>query len=410
MEYSRVIISLLFFIQDTTYRWTDNSPYVYRNWAVPGTHQWPTRRQMCATQNGFLVYLRCISLNNTGLTDLADVLRTRLQPFANNNTLLCTAMLIHDIITKWISIPCEQLIYSSLIICETNRDMLVEQLVQNKTTNNFTFYNDAYIPGKNYIYYPDYVYDIYIDDTNADLQYSPHEVYTYTDYPEYTSLKLRAVPTKHITNDGTYDTGWRSCPNTSVYLYDICVMIWEDRYNGSVTPRECYHQAFRWNNTFQQYKSQLLLYIRQWLAVDDVLYVINRVREDSTTCTTIQLVDKAHQLDTELKETGVDVPCADGTRKIYLCLSEPISRSNTDCPTGTYQCSDDTCISVEYLCDGAGDCQDNDDEEFCRPQCTDSDDNVCRHSCKLPHCVCDPLYFQCDTGGCISYHKVGTSM
>ncbi len=42
-----------------------------------------------------------------------------------------------------------------------------------------------------------------------------------------------------------------------------------------------------------------------------------------------------------------------------------LSRSTEECEEDEKQCSDGTCITVDYLCDGIVDCSTGEDEEGC---------------------------------------------
>ena len=70
-------------------------------------------------------------------------------------------------------------------------------------------------------------------------------------------------------------------------------------------------------------------------------------------------------------------------------------------------CQDYTYILNHHVCDGNIDCPDGGDEETCAHVCTFGDNvnisNIqqCFLSCHRSNCTCSPLYYQCESGGCV---------
>ena len=82
---------------------------------------------------------------------------------------------------------------------------------------------------------------------------------------------------------------------------------------------------------------------------------------------------------------------------------------NTKCRNGQFQCLDNHCISGNLLLDGESDCPDKSDETHNPEACMES--NILKtfqscNKCQLPTCKCLPKYFQCRSGGCLSWNKV----
>ena len=75
----------------------------------------------------------------------------------------------------------------------------------------------------------------------------------------------------------------------------------------------------------------------------------------------------------------------------------------------THKCSDQTHLLNYYVCDGITDCPDGGDEANCSDIChyslTNSDID-CFTNCHKSNCSCGPLYFQCESGGCIPSSKI----
>ena len=101
-----------------------------------------------------------------------------------------------------------------------------------------------------------------------------------------------------------------------------------------------------------------------------------------------------------------EVPC-NKTQGIYLCATEPISNEQSiSCELHhEFQCSDLTCISHLYLCDGISDCSDGEDEAEYQCKCLKrtGKNQLCRKICNENDCNCSLLYFQCQNRDCLLY-------
>ncbi len=94
-----------------------------------------------------------------------------------------------------------------------------------------------------------------------------------------------------------------------------------------------------------------------------------------------------------------------------ILLQQPaMIHKQHSCLHGHFACSDETCILERYICDGKAQCPDQSDEMNCRVcihrELQAPDATFCYNDCLAPDCVCSEFYFQCISGGCVSWRSV----
>ncbi len=98
---------------------------------------------------------------------------------------------------------------------------------------------------------------------------------------------------------------------------------------------------------------------------------------------------------------------------ILLQQSALMIHRKASCLRGQFTCLDRTCILASYICDGVSQCPDYSDEISCNDVCFHeglqlhaSYVTFCYQKCMAPACKCSDFYFQCNSGGCISWRSV----
>ena len=111
-------------------------------------------------------------------------------------------------------------------------------------------------------------------------------------------------------------------------------------------------------------------------------------------------------------------------KSYHILLRRDLTISNKSCKLSTHKkCRDGTCILTSYVCDGYSDCADKSDELNCDRLCFRPDfaalanassydktvittlttpRKYCFMDCAVSFCKCKLMYFQCNTGLCIS--------
>ena len=95
--------------------------------------------------------------------------------------------------------------------------------------------------------------------------------------------------------------------------------------------------------------------------------------------------------------------------KYILCNQQAIlNHLRNECSPQQFECSDGTCISDVYQCDGKYDCHNGEDEKLCAPVCSISSrswnsTDLCKgRICQPSQCQCGLLYLASYELGCIN--------
>ena len=105
----------------------------------------------------------------------------------------------------------------------------------------------------------------------------------------------------------------------------------------------------------------------------------------------------------------LDMQIIGGSHPVYLIkCTQPLVSASIVLDL-FFQCLDGTLIIQHHVCDGEADCPDATDEANCSWVCEYSTSSTvyadCFTDCVHPNCTCHPLYFNCHSGGCISFSK-----
>ena len=89
-----------------------------------------------------------------------------------------------------------------------------------------------------------------------------------------------------------------------------------------------------------------------------------------------------------------------------LCSRRPLVTPLLKMPPDfmSYTCADGSLIAIMLTCDGVLNCPQAEDEDSCLDVCTSEFKN-CLSQCIHPGCTCSDHYFQCASGGCITFDK-----
>ena len=89
-----------------------------------------------------------------------------------------------------------------------------------------------------------------------------------------------------------------------------------------------------------------------------------------------------------------------------LCARAPQKRLIPEVPTQFQysKCNDGSYIGATLICDGIPNCQEAEDEHNCSYVCT-LQTSECFSGCIFPRCKCDDYYYQCISGGCMTFDK-----
>ena len=90
--------------------------------------------------------------------------------------------------------------------------------------------------------------------------------------------------------------------------------------------------------------------------------------------------------------------------KHMMCQSSEFEVVEHSCTSQHYQCADESCIPLVFLCDGIYQCLDQSDETNCTTQCKKY--NTDTFLIPFASCYCSQSYFLCRSGQCIHINSV----
>ena len=95
-----------------------------------------------------------------------------------------------------------------------------------------------------------------------------------------------------------------------------------------------------------------------------------------------------------------------GSAHFVLCARDLIPSSKVELPMifQPFTCADSSFIGEALWCDSIPDCPGAEDEVLCSGVCTKDDIN-CFVDCIYPACTCHEYYYQCISGGCMTFDK-----
>ena len=372
-------------------RWTDDTTTIYTNWLTILKFNITLNRDDCYGVMDNIIYRICLDIAiDSAIIDGAK----RLQPDTRNGSKLCAAMVYHGTDIAWILLPCNETMSSSLQVCETSR----ANVIKSSTTHEHLEYK---LPHD--YHYRDIMWgimgdhDLYFTMLGTDKEYDEllHDI-THTISPE--------IPTSQY----VCNKGW-------IFLHTMCFKLIvyainsEDNDIGML--RGCQNIAII-ESIFsdKQLVMRLVTYLQQWLSpgIDLIHTVLDMTHFDNPICN-ISTLQQSDFVDLrQLKIILSHVSCHSKPVRNLLCFEPPVSASDK-CAPGSYQCKDKTCISDVYLCDTYNDCTSGEDELNCKI-CSLVEQSLCSHHCEHPICWCHPLYFQCHSGGCVSYSLVRSNL
>jgi hypothetical protein len=380
---------------------------VYTKWLIPGEIILPVRKRDC--ENDLISTSYCITIPVDRLLVNAS---QEFQPFTDNNSRLCGAMLHYQLKSAWILLPCEQKFLYPLFICETTREVATHVEKTRNVSSGF------YVPSYHWWNYVNYPRWNYLDYYQASQQYVSLSDDIYDVYETF----WKTPGQKHIEYDlyPTYDEGSIShhyhsaqialslantyCYHNELFLSDLCVQLIVPGYIDEYLPCFSEYSYFAQNSNYFAVLQNMTLYLNKWLpSSTDFVQVPEIIVAEYAQCNVYKLERSLMSEDLKLDLWAKSVRCDAST---HLVCIMPTKTQTQGCAAGTYECADGTCISDAYRCDQDVDCADGSDEKGCDSICSHRDQAMCNIKCLFPECRCEPLYFHCQSQECISINKV----
>ena len=366
-------------------KWTDGSPYVYRDWLIPGAMALPESRHDCYSIGYMLHYSVCLQIGTRNL--LFNDVMSHLQPFTNNNTRLCVGLLHQGEASGWVMIPCDTTISLAARICETPFEAVVEQ---NASHHDTTDESHKYTALNNYTLYTwDEKREMYIyDRLNISAEKNPFIYQADHEYESYVYSDNIQTIHPFIGMEG------RRCKSRWIFISGSCFQLWNlpnDDSDRSAL-QACSHQIS--SDILPSISDTLVTYLTQWMHYDEQILMRASTSAAQIWCHVL-LFRKTLGTEYEIVIAQPHVSCTSVHVSYMLCI-EHSQRKPPSCPNGTFTCQDGTCINGEHQCDGFPDCFDGDDESDKQCSFLYTSDTTAVHNYR----------FVCSTGELVSYSLV----
>ena len=295
---------------------------------------------------------------------------SRLHPFLDNNAQLCGAVIFHLETFAWIMIPCNKSVSSTLQICEKNLQTLNHQYVSTQKLSyqhphDYWFVSDAHIQLYQYNYYS----YIFSEKNIKDRWHSG----LYLLYPSYALVSIASY--NNLTKILKYnrkEVG--GCLLDFLKITKLCFQLVQptvNRDSKSVLLRHCSeHQTFL-DEEDRISINEITIYLIQWLRLKiDIIHMIDSITAEGVFCSSYILQQTVTDARITLQkttsdDTNVNQLCDSQDIEHMVCYSRPHDTKEHWCPLGTFRCTDDTCVSDAYRCDGLPDCMSGEDETTC---------------------------------------------
>ena len=381
----RSFLNSCLYRQGGIHRWTDDSPLTFTKWSITGHIKLP-----------FVQYARYKSGGDIYTTETPSVVHDALQvmqPFTANNTRLCASVAYHDNF-EWIMVPCNYSLGSVLHICETSATQNTAVTLNSPDSQQYSPEYAEFELTLEYWHYQHGSVILLKDLADAVTSMKRSDCGIHCGY----AARVR----NPYCSPGWILTGGKCFRMTSKGVNETEMM--QSIIRSCVT-----HHATTRVNMLYIIDSDIMSYLSLWsIPREQRILLLDEVHDNSDDyiCQRFTQTDADNdllRLDwrelSELVRKGLK--CSLENIEHFLCFQEPILPTG-ECPSGTYQCGDDSCISDVYRCDSQYDCPGGDDERQCASGCHNNDETHAITQTQGNAC------FHCGTTGGIKLALVST--
>ena len=379
--------------QDFVATWTDGSPVMYTKWLVPNDVHLPQARGDCYTINKNFLLKVCETIH---IDDVIERAASKLQPYTDGGRRMCGGAIYHDNKFAWLMVPCTEHVHG-LTICEQDTNVLHQYYSNNSLEHN----NEENMGYPRYVYPHSYLYRymgyMYMSDDELQNIYDGSQ----PQYPEYIRSDAEELYTRS-NGDGIVQNYYnvRFCQKDGIYISNICFKV--------IANDRVIHDNRRYIPYNLKLHAGISVYLDQWFQQESKIYFISHCSTLGACVCDTYIFDRNHK--DELVKLNIYVMpriCYDIPVPYLVVIQKPMIKER-GCPLGTYQCTDSTCISGSYRCDGHLDCVHGDDEAACTGMCSNSHDNLNSNASESADCDCGSLYTRCDSTRCLSWNAVSS--